>query len=311
MKQGRERDAELADGRIDYFDRYAGVVKTEKIYGEAYLRWAYETVPGRLMLAAVVKRAFFSRWYGWRMDKSSTRELIAPFIDQYDLDAGEFVDKVENFESFNAFFSRKLKPQARPIASGEGEVVFPADGRHLGFADVSEMERIYCKGQTLSLVDLLDDEDLASRYEKGSLVISRLCPVDYHRFHFSTAGKPGAWRLINGPLYSVSPIALRRNVGILTENKRVVTKLQTEDFGQVLILEIGATNVGSIHQTYAADSEVVKGEEKGYFSFGGSMTMQLFEAGRVKLDEDLVEHTQQGRELYARMGDRMGMKAGS
>ncbi len=295
------------DGRINYFDRYAGVIKTEKIYGEAYLRWAYETLLGRLMLAAVVKRALFSRWYGWRMDKGTTRELIVPFIDQYELDADEFVENCKDFESFNAFFSRKLKAQARPIAGGDDVAVFPADGRHLGFQDVSKVDSIYCKGQRLSLVDLLGDERLAKDYEKGSLVISRLCPVDYHRFHFGAGGKVGVWQLINGPLYSVSPIALRRNINILTENKRVITRLQTQNFGRVLILEIGATNVGSIHQTYQSDSMVVKGDEKGYFAFGGSMTMQLFEPGVVELAEDLVENTQQGRELYARMGDRLGV----
>ncbi len=297
----------MEDGRIDYFDRYAGALKTEKIYGEAYLRWAYETLPGRLMVAGVVKRALFSRWYGWRMDKHSTRDLIAPFIDQYELDADEFVESCENFESFNAFFSRKLKAEARPVAGGDEVAVFPADGRHLGFQDVSQVERFYCKGQRLSLVDLLGDADLAKIYEKGSLVVSRLCPVDYHRFHFGVAGKVGKWRLINGPLYSVSPIALRRNINILTENKRVITTLETTAFGRVLILEIGATNVGSIHQTYQADSMVAKADEKGYFSFGGSMTMQLFEPGAVELDGDLLENSDQGRELYARMGDQLGV----
>lgn len=295
------------DGRIDYFDRYAGVVKTEKIYGEAYLRWAYESVAGRLMLAAVVKRALFSRWYGWRMDKTSTRDLIAPFIDQYELDADEFVVSCDDFKSFNDFFSRKLKPAARPVAGGDEVVVFPADGRHLGFQDVSQAQGFYCKGQTLSLVDLLGDVDLAKNYEKGSLVISRLCPVDYHRFHFAAAGRVDAWRLINGPLYSVSPIALRRNLGILCENKRVITTLETERLGRVLILEIGATNVGSIHQTYQAGSMVAKADEKGYFSFGGSMTMQLFEPGKIVLDQDLVGNTGERRELYARMGDRLGV----
>ncbi|NOX99240.1 MAG: phosphatidylserine decarboxylase [Verrucomicrobia bacterium] len=291
---------------IEYFDRYADEVKTEKIYGEAYLRWAYETLPGRFMVAAVVKRALFSRWYGWRMDKAVTRELILPFVKKYELDADEFVKSCDAFESFNDFFSRKLKAEARPVAGGEDEVVFAADGRHLGFQDVSQIEGIYCKGQSLALGELLGDDALAKSYQKGSLVISRLCPVDYHRFHFCATGQVGESRLINGPLYSVSPIALRRNINILTENKRTITVLETDKFGRILILEIGATNVGSIHQTYQSNSTVVKGEEKGYFEFGGSMTMMLFEPGALVLDEDLVKHSAEGRELYARMGDRMG-----
>lgn len=301
-----DNDTVSGAGEIDYFDRYTGVLELEKIYGEAYLRWAYETLPGRLMVAAVVKRAFFSRWYGWRMGKPSSREKIAPFIEQYELNADEFEEGCETFESFNDFFSRKLKIEARPISGGEDVVVFAADGRHLGFQDISQIKGIYCKGQTLSLSELLGSEEMAASYEKGSLVISRLCPVDYHRYHFCASGMPGVPRLINGPLYSVNPIALRRNIKILTENKRVITSLDTEKFGRILILEIGATNVGSIKQTFQANSPVAKGEEKGYFEFGGSMTMMLFEAGAVVLAEDLVKHSAEGRELYARMGDRMG-----
>jgi len=192
------------------------------------------------------------------------------------------------------------------VDASDESLVFPADGRHLGFENISEIEGIYCKGQTLSLADLLGDATLAAKYEKGSVVISRLCPVDYHRFHFCASGQAGEPRLINGPLYSVNPIALRRNIKILTENKRVITILETEKFGRILILDIGATNVGSIKQSYRFKSAVAKGEEKGYFEFGGSMTMMLFEPGVVELAEDLVKHSAEGREIYARMGDRMG-----
>ena len=116
-------------------------------------------------------------------------------------------------------------------------------------------------------------------------------------------------KLINGVLYSVNPIALRRNIGILAENKRVLTKLESETVGTILILEVGATNVGSIIQTSAAGT-VGKGDEKGYFEFGGSMTITFFEPGRVELEADLVENTKAGREIYARMGDRVGIVRG-
>jgi len=299
-------DTAYSESDINYFDRYAGVVKAEKVYGEAYLRWAYETLPGRLVVAALVKRALFSRWYGWRMNRSASRELIRPFIDRFELNTDEFLETCDTFESFNAFFSRQLKAEARPVEVSEDTIVFPADGRHLGFQKISEMSGVYCKGQTLSLLDLLGDEALVADYQEGSLVISRLCPVDYHRFHFCASGKAGETKKINGSLFSVNPIALRRNIKILTENKRVLTILDTEKFGRILILEIGATNVGSIRQTYRTNSAVAKGEEKGYFEFGGSMTMMMLEPGAVVLAEDLVEHSAEGRELYARMGDRMG-----
>lgn len=139
--------------------------------------------------------------------------------------------------------------------------------------------------------------------------MSRLCPVDYHRFHFPAAGVPGAPRLINGPLYSVSPIALRRNVAYLWQNKRMLTQLETPDLGRVLLLEIGATNVGSIVETFEPGKPVTKGAEKGHFRFGGSSMVTIFERGRVKLAEDLIEQTARSRELYAHIGSRMAVRA--
>lgn len=290
---------------VEYFDRYEGCVNAEEIYGESSLRWAYETRAGRLTVEAFVKRALFSRFYGWSMSRRRTRAMVAEFIETYGIDPEEFLKKPESFESFNAFFIRKLKPEARPIDPADDSIVFPADGRHLGFSDLSKVDAIFAKGQRFDLEGLLGDADLAKWYADGTAVISRLCPVDYHRFHFCAGGVAGTPRLINGVLYSVNPIALRRNIGILAENKRVVTMLETERLGEVAILEIGATNVGSIVQT-SSPGPVTKGEEKGYFEFGGSMTMLLFEPGRIRLADDLLEQSSEGRELYARMGDRLG-----
>jgi phosphatidylserine decarboxylase len=295
---------------VTYFDRETGEVREEAIYGESSLRWAYENALGRLALESVVKRAFFSRLYGWLMDRPGSRKKIEPFIGQYGLDPAEFADPVSSFGCFNEFFVRRLKPEARPIDADKNAIVFPADGRHLGFPDVSAAEGIYAKGQRLSLETLLDDKNLAERYRRGSLVISRLCPVDYHRFHFPAAGMPSDPKLINGPLYSVNPIALRRRIDILGENKRIITRFQSERVGEVLLLEIGATNVGSIVQTAPPGDRVEKGAEKGYFAFGGSMTMILFEPDRVTLADDLVEQSRKGRELYARMGERMAISNG-
>ena len=291
---------------VEFFDRYEKCVKTEEVYGESFLRWAYETAPGLVTVEAIAKRAFFSRLYGWRMKRRRTRERIPDFLEQYGIDPAEFAEAPESFESFNDFFIRQLKPEARPIDSAEEAIVFPADGRHLGFPDVSEVDAIFAKGQRFDLPGLLGDAELARKYEGGAAVISRLCPVDYHRFHFCASGTAGTPSLINGVLSSVNPIALSRNIGILVENKRVVTLLETERAGRIAVLEIGASNVGSIIQT-SKPGPVAKGDEKGYFEFGGSMTILLFEHGKVRLADDLVEQSAAGRELYAKMGDRLGV----
>ena len=288
---------------IRYFNRHTEELETEQVYGEGFLKFSYQNPLGALPLHVMVKRAGFSRWYGNRMDDPATTAKIAPFIEKYRLDPADFADSPSSYASFNEFFYRKLKPEARPIA--DSKVVFPADGRHLGFQKASEISGVFVKGQKFDLGNLLGDDNLASRYADGSLVLSRLCPVDYHRFHFPTSGTPGEVRLINGPLFSVSPIALRRNLGYLWENKRTITKLETEDIGTVLLMEIGATCVGSILQTFTPGQPVKKGDEKGYFAFGGSSTITLFEPGAVELADDLTRWSAEQTELYAKVGTAM------
>lgn len=284
-------------------------METEQIYGEGFLRWAYGHPLGALALAALIKRPFFSAWYGSRMSTPRSAARIGPFIAQYGLDVDEFADAPALFRSFNEFFFRKLKPEARPMDPDETSVVFPADGRHLGFAKASAIDSVFVKGQQFDLEQMLGDPVLAARYADGALVLSRLCPVDYHRFHFPVAGTAGTPRLINGPLFSVSPLALRKRLSYLWENKRVVTPLDSPRFGRVLLVEIGATCVGSIHQTFQPGQTVAKGEEKGYFAFGGSSTITLFEPGAVQLEADLLEYSSRQTELYARMGSRMARAA--
>jgi len=291
---------------IVYYDRYRGETRVEKVYGDKALRWTYGTLGGRISLNILVKRALFSRWYGWKMDRPGTRMKIASFIENYDLDATEFVRDVGDFANFNEFFFRELKPEVRPIDSDASSVVFPTDGRHLCVPDLSRSQGLFVKGEMFDLATLLESNDLADQYARGSLLLSRLCPVDYHRFHFPVAGVPGETRLINGPLYSVNPVALRQNIHILATNKRTLTEVKTESLGTVLLMEIGATCVGSICQTFREGSLVEKGSEKGYFRFGGSSTITIFEPGRVQFDKDLIENSQKNRELYARVGDHMG-----
>ena len=294
---------------IRYYNRSTQSFETEQVYGEGFLRWTYGSPLGAIALHAFVKRPFFSAWYGWRMNAAKSAARIDPFIQRYSVDATEFADAPESFASFNEFFYRKLKPAARPIEPDPSRIVFPADGRHLGFQRASSIDSVFVKGQKFDLTALLGDEKLAKRFADGALVLSRLCPVDYHRYHFPCAGIPSATHTIQGPLFSVSPIALREKLSYLWTNKRSITQLETPDLGTVLLLEIGATCVGEIHQTFKPGTAVEKGAEKGYFAFGGSSTITIFEPGAVKLDADLLEQSSNQTELYARMGEAMASKA--
>jgi len=302
----------MADEPIDFFNRHTGGIERERIYGEPWLRFIYGGNPlGRLSLAAVVRRAWFSAWYGWRMNRPASVNRVLPFVIEYDLDAEEFAKPATAYRTFNEFFYRTLRPGSRPISAGEDVAVLPADGRHLVYPDVDTADGFYVKGKKFTLAALLGSEELGARFSGGSLLISRLCPVDYHRFHFPIAGIPGESRLINGWLYSVSPLALRVNPGYLTENKRMVTLVDSPVFGQVAVLEIGATMVGAILQSFIPGRPVAKGDEKGLFAFGGSCVVTVFQRGLVRFDEDLILNSAVHREVYARMGDRLGVACGT
>jgi phosphatidylserine decarboxylase len=285
---------------IQYLNRETGQLETEQVYGEGFLRWAYGNPLGKIALHSFVKRPFFSKWYGNRMNQAKTTEKISPFLKTYGLDPADFEKAPEEFTSFNDFFYRKLKPVARPLA--ESPVVLPADGRHLAFNNAKEIQSVFVKGQKFDIAGLLNSPALAKKYQDGPLILSRLCPVDYHRFHFPCDGTPGETRVINGPLFSVSPLALRQRISYLWENKRTITELVTDDFGTVICMEIGATCVGSIHQTFQPGVPVQKGDEKGYFAFGGSSTLLIFEPGTITFAQDLTDSSAKVMELYAKMG---------
>ncbi len=239
-----------------------------------------------------------------------SRGRISEFCDKYGVDISEFASPIDTFNSFNEFFVRKLKAEVRPIESNDGDIVFPADGRHIGFPNLSEVDGIYAKGQRFDVETLLFDPKLGKRFREGSAVISRLCPVDCHRFHYPVSGETNTQVALDGPLRSVSPLALRKGIWRLFSNRRFLTRIENPDIGCVIMVEIGATCVGSIRQTGGRDGSAKRGEEKGYFEFGGSAIITLFESGRVVLAEDLVENTRRSMELYAHYGDRMGEALG-
>ena len=291
---------------IRFYHRYKKTVEIERVFGEGWLRFAYENPAGRFFVWLLARRAIFSQYYGHKMRQTASALKILPFIAQYEVDVDEFAKSPFDYKTFNEFFYRALKPEARPIAEGGKVATFPADGRHLAFQDIQAAAGFYVKGSKFSFAELLGSDEEAKHFAGGAMLISRLCPVDYHRFHFPVSGIPGESRLINGWLYSVSPVALRRRLRYLIENKRVVTLIESPEFGKVAMVEVGATNVGSIQQSFVPGRAVKKGDEKGLFAFGGSCVITIFQRGRIRFDADVLEQSAKHLETYARMGDRLG-----
>lgn len=296
---------------ITIVDRKTGKEEKEKVYGQVFLELLYGNGPlprlASTFLLPLFSRVHFLSWmYGVFQKSSMSRSKIKPFIKTFQIDTSEFADSVDSMRSFNDFFTRRLKPESRPMTQGKDIAVLPADARYLVFQDIDQEDGFWVKGKKFSLSELFQDGQLASKYKGGAMVIARLCPIDYHRFHFPCDCIPSAARLINGALFSVNPIALKRNIEILSENKRMITALETSHFGTVQYIEVGATNVGSIIQTYPTGKRVEKGDEKGYFSFGGSCLILLFEKGKIAFDQDLIDTSKRKIEMRGLLGQSLG-----
>ncbi|GAA4851323.1 phosphatidylserine decarboxylase [Algivirga pacifica] len=289
--------------KIVYIDRKSGELVEEKTPGAKMIHFLYFNPFGKLALNGFIKRKFYSYICGKLADMSFTKRWIPKFMEDHQITDEEFEKNWQDFTCFNDFFYRKLKSDARPIEQG---LVSPADGKVVAFEKVSEQTCFYVKGQSFSLKTYLQDDQLSKKYEGGSMLIVRLAPTDYHRFHFPATGKVSKSKHIKGCYKSVSPLAMDKSLEIFCENVREYCEMQTEEYGDILISEIGATMVGSIVQTYTADSVVQKGDEKGYFTFGGSSMLLLFEKGKVKLDQDLLENTKKQIETQVLMGNKIG-----
>ena len=287
-----------------YVERENGVVKTEKVAGEKWLQWLYNNPIGEATTFAIVKRKFFSSWYGGIMNSQSSAKKIEPFIEDFKINMSIAQD--QDYNSFNDFFTRKLKKDARPIDTIPNVVVSPADGKIMAYANIINNDFLI-KGSRFDVSSFLDNTELANKYTDGSLIIIRLAPYDYHRFHFPVSGQISSAAIIDGDLYSVNPIAIKKMIEIFFLNKREYVEISTQQFGDVIMAEVGATMVGSIVQTYEGNY-AIKGNEKGYFKFGGSTVVLLFEKNKIIIDEDLLKNTANGLETEIKMGERIAIK---
>lgn len=289
---------------LKVIDRRTEQIFLEKIYFQKMLFFLYKEGFWPALLRFLVSLPFFSRLYGFGQKTSFSKRKIPDFIQKFQIDSSEFAKKVSQFRSFNDFFIRRLKVGSRPISSQP--LVLPADARYLVFPSLEGIKSFFVKEKQFNLKQFLQSASLAEKYANGAMVIARLAPVDYHRFHFPCRGSPQEPVKIEGKLFSVHPFALKNSLKIFRENKRVLTEIKTEDFQDILFVEVGATNVGSIKQTFHPFKLYQKGEEKGYFEFGGSTIVLLFEKNKVEFDFDLIENSRKGLETYGLMGDSLG-----
>lgn len=291
--------------QIKFIDRKSGDIITETPPGEVFLKLLYNNPFGKMAFLPIAKRKFLSAWYGKKMNKPKSTKKIKGFVEQLGIDINEAEKSVSEFTSFNDFFYRKLKPNARPINDG---FVSPGDGKMLAFESISDIHNFFVKGRKFTLKEFLGNKELAKKHKESSLIILRLAPNDYHRYHFPYGGIPSEMTKIKGDYFSVSPYALASNfTKVFCENKREYCILSTKDKGEIIVAPVGATMVGTIIETYTPNKPINTGDEMGYFAFGGSTIVLLVNKENITIDKDIIENTKNRIETFVKMGEKIGL----
>lgn len=293
---------------IQVYNRTTKSYEEELIAGKKYIKWTYESPIGKNITELIAKKKLFSKIYGQYCDTKLSANKIQAFVDNFNIDMNMSKKKINEFTSFNDFFTRELVSEARPINKDKDILISPGDGRITAYENIDLDNIIQIKGLTYSLRELINDDEVANKYKNGVCAILRLCPTDYHRFHFIDSGIPCDNHFIKGHYYSVNPIALKAIPKLFCENKREWSLFKSDNFKDILHIEVGATCVGSIIQTYSPGKKVTKGAEKGYFKFGGSTTILFFEKDSIKIDADILEQSKCGFECKVLLGEKIGSK---
>jgi len=287
---------------IRYWNRAAQTEETEQVYGDSGVRFLYENPFGQFLANRFLAGTLPSKLYGFYQNTRLSCREIAPFIHKFKIPMNEFRKK--EFSSFNDFFIRQFNPGVRTFVPGPKQMAAFAEARYLAFEKISLDQTYPVKGSDLRPDVLLGREDIARSFEGGPLLIARLCPVDYHRFHYPDEGRTWDSYRIHGKLHSVNPVALKYKSDIFFTNERQISLLDTKNFGRIAYVEVGAMAVGKIVQTHVQPT-FERGDEKGYFLFGASTVIVLGEPGAWKPASDLLEQTRQNRETLVRLGDSL------
>lgn len=293
---------------IKVFNRQNKTYEEEKVAGDNYLKWCYESPIGKGFTELFIKKKLFSHIYGKYCDTKLSKKKINSFIEDFNIDMDLAKKNSTAFTSFNDFFIRELHKEARPIDKDANVLISPGDGRLFAYNNISMDNLVQVKSIHYSLSELIGDSEIAKEYEGGVCVVLRLCPTDYHRFHFVDSGIPQENNFIDGNYYSVNPVALERIPKLYCQNKREWSIFKSDNFGDIIHVEVGATCVGTIIQSYTPNKRVEKGDEKGYFKFGGSTTILFFKKDTIEIDEDIIAQSKLGFECKVNMGETIGKK---
>ncbi len=268
----------------------------------AAVEFLYRCPAGRLLLKLFSSRPVSSA-AGLFLSSPFSRILIRPFTRKKGISLDEC--EKEEYRCFNDFFCRKVRRECRPVDPAPEALIAPCDGLLSAYTLRGDLV-LPVKQSRFSLSSLLAGDEVRGEYEDGLCLVFRLCVEHYHRYCYIDRGVKGENRFLRGKLHTVRPIALE-NFPVFVENCREYTVIDTENFGRVIQMEVGAMLVGRIHN-YHGKGEVRRGQEKGRFLFGGSTVILLFQKDTVALPREVFLATEAGMEVPVKLGERIGTK---
>ncbi|MDD2979865.1 MAG: phosphatidylserine decarboxylase [Hespellia sp.] len=286
---------------MKYMDRY-GTVTTEDSTQDRFLRMLYTNTPGRMLLKPLVS-PLFSKIGGSAMNTRLSAGLISGFIRHNAIDLRLYEPKI--YSSYNDFFTRRIRPQYRPIAGSEDILISPCDGK-LSVYPIHNHCSLCIKDTVYTVSQLIGSRRLAAKYADGYATVIRLTVDDYHRYCYVADGLKSKQHRIPGIFHTVNPIA-NDVMPIYKMNTREFCLLKTKNMGTILSMEVGALMVGKIVNNESSSCPVTRGAEKGRFEFGGSTIVLLLQKDAVTIDADLLANTRAGYETYVKYGEQIAV----
>ncbi len=259
----------------------------------------YSSFLGRFILKIVNKR-FLSVFVGFFLNRRISKLLIKKFIKSNNLNMDEYEDV--KYKSFNQFFSRKIKNGSRNFPKNKKELCSPADSKLLIYKINKDLKFII-KNKEYNIERILKDNELAKEFNNGYLLVFRLEVDDYHRYSYIDDGSVILRKKIKGLYNTVAPIAFDR-FKVFEENIREYEVQDTNKFGRVIQMEVGAMFVGKIKNYYLENFK--RGDEKGYFLFGGSTIIMIFKDKSITIDKDILENSKNNLETKIVLGEKIG-----
>lgn len=287
--------------KTDAYKTRQGVTVLQKSAGGTATKLLYETKVGRMMLKLLISKPF-SNMERVILDSRLSSLAIDPFIRMNGISLKGCIPA--KYTSFNEFFGRQIYRDSRNTVFEENEVVSPADGL-ITIRKISDRSKFRIKGKTYTVESLLRNDDLAKNYKEGFFVLVRLCVDNYHHYSYPISGIKGCDRYLDGFLHTVNPQVLDY-VKVYSENARSMSLINTSNGSCIVMMEVGAMGVGRIVNYVKGEANVVIGEEKGEFQFGGSSIVLLFQKDAFLPDEDILRNSREGYETPVLMCEHIG-----